>query len=636
VSKKILISTIAITGLGLTILAVFAQQLGVDRSSGWGSGRMIVAGVGFFLILFAALIFTWPYWQQLVEKIGIIFSRLWYAICEIPFVLWSTEALRTHSNSWKAAWARWLPVRYYRTNIRPWLKNLSTRIWSTPLIRYYTESQDRKAASAAVIIGALVILIYVWFVSVGFWVNWPRTTSYYQQLGDAFGHGQVSLLVKPDPALLRLADPYTYANRQNIPYPWDVVFYQGNFYLYWGPAPALAILVARLFSSNEIGDQNLVFLFVTGIFLVSTLFILRLRIKFFHSLHWAYVVPGILLAGLANPMPWLLNRPAVYEAAIASGQFFLLAGLFFGYLAFEQVKPGFWKLFLSGACLISAVASRASLVFAVVFLVLMISGYILVTQSKWSFKAYRLTSLLLPFLTGLVALGWYNKIRFGDWLEFGFKYQLTGMNTHINTFSLSNLPINLHNYFLNPYRLLSTFPYIKPILGGHFIFFPITSPSNYYSEQVTGLLITTPFIALAGITIFYLLWFAWNALTGILKGTRFIDEKYGNSFFRWTAVGLTGAVFLAFIPILVYIAGMMRFLADAIPLIILVSVFGLFMGRQYLEGKPPQLFWFNIMVIILTLYSVVVSLLLAVTGAEARFEHLNPVLFDAMTRWFTP
>ncbi len=47
-------------------------------------------------------------------------------------------------------------------------------------------------------------------------------------------------------------------------------------------------------------------------------------------------------------------------------------------------------------------------------------------------------------------------------------------------------------------------------------------------------------------------------------------------------------------------------------------------------------FWFIMLVVVLTVYSVTVSLLLAVTGAEARFEHLNPDLFDKLTRWFTP
>jgi len=102
------------------------------------------------------------------------------------------------------------------------------------------------------------------------------------------------------------------------------------------------------------------------------------------------------------------------------------------------------------------------------------------------------------------------------------------------------------------------------------------------------------------------------------------------------ALTLIGSAFLAFVPILIFIAGNMRYLADVVPLLVLLSTFGLFMGRRYLDGKSASVIGFNLLVVVLTVYSITVSLLLAVTGAEARFEHLNPVLFDKLTRWFTP
>jgi hypothetical protein len=173
-------------------------------------------------------------------------------------------------------------------------------------------------------------------------------------------------------------------------------------------------------------------------------------------------------------------------------------------------------------------------------------------------------------------------------------------------------------------------------LGGHFIFFPISSPSNYYSEFTTGILLTTPFVLFALIPAVNLIWYTGKTVTGANKKIRYRDGWSGDSLFRWTALSLAGGAFLAFAPILVYIAGMMRFLGDVIPLLILLSTFGLFMSRQYLEGKSTSIFWFNFLVVVLTVYSITISLLLAVTGAEARFEHLNPILFDKLTRWFTP
>ena len=622
--RKSLIVLISFTGLGLFALAVFAQQLGIDRGSDWGIGRRIIAVTGLLLILLTIFLVTWPFWQRLVDTARRGMDQIWTTLCEIPLVQRFTLALQAVYNTFKRVWNR------------SWVHKILARIASSPFVHYCTETEDRKAASVTVLIGTLVFLLYVWFVSVGYWTLWPKTTSYYQQLSDAFRAGQVSLLIEPDPALSTLADPYTMANREGISYPWDVVFFQGKFYLYWGPAPALTVTLMRILVSEEIGDQVLVFFFASGVFIVSCLFMLRLRAGLFRLVRWPYMIPGILLAGLANPFPWLLNRPAVYEAAIAAGQFFLITGLFFGFLAIGKNPVRFWMLILSGSCLGLAVASRASLSYAVVFLAVMIAGYILLKRMPRQISFLQLGLFLLPLLITLAVLAWYNQIRFGDWVEFGFKYQLTGMNTHINTFSLANLPINLHNYFINPYRLLSTFPYVKPRLGGHFVFFPISSPSNYYAEHTTGIILAVPFVVFGLIPIAHLIWYAFESLAARARGVNFKDSHIRGVLFRWTAFALAGGAFFAFVPILIYIAGMMRFLGDVMPLLILLSVFGLLMGRQHLDEKPATLFWFDALVLVLTLYSVTVSLLLAVTGAEARFENLNPILFDKMTRWFTP
>lgn len=611
-------------GLFLLTLSVFANQLGVGRSADWGPGRKIVAALGVVLISIVFLIFTWPFWRRLVEGAGKSLSRLKEIILEIPIVHQIVVKINTRLEIFQITWNR------------SRIKSFLDRIKLSPLIRFFTVSEDRRAASMAVLVGALVFFLYVWFASVGYWIHWPKTTSYYQQLSDAFSTGQPNLLVDPDPALLKLSDPYTMANREGISYPWDVVLFQGKFFLYWGPVPALVIWMIRAFTASEVGDAQLVFIFVFGVFIVLSLFILHIRRKFFPTIGWVYVIPGILLAGFANPMPWLLNRPAVYEAAIASGQFFLITGFFLGYLALGYGKHRIWMLILSGVFLASAVASRATLIFAAIFLVLMVSGYLLLEHRRWSDKLPQLSALMFPFAIGLIAVGWYNNIRFGNWFEFGFKYQLTGMNTHLFTFSSANLFINFHNYFLNPYRLLPTFPYLKPMLGGHFIFFLIGSPSNYYSEDITGMIFTIPFIVFAIVPVAYLIWYGWHYLVGSISGVSFADDRIGNFSIRWMTITLSGATFLAFTPILLYIAGMMRFQADVVPLLILLSVFGLFMGRYYLEGKRVEVFWFNVFVIFLTLYSVIVSLLLAVTGADARFEHLNPILFDKLTRFFTP
>src|ERR1041385_94988 len=62
----------------------------------------------------------------------------------------------------------------------------------------------------------------------------------YNVLADSFLSGQTSLVVPPDPRLLRLPDPYD--PRQNGYFRIrDFSLYNGNYYLAFGPTPALLV-----------------------------------------------------------------------------------------------------------------------------------------------------------------------------------------------------------------------------------------------------------------------------------------------------------------------------------------------------------------------------------------------------------
>jgi hypothetical protein len=631
--KKVLTGSIGAIGLGLTILAFFAQQLGIGHSSHWGSGRIIIAGMGIFLIVVALLIVSWHFLLRVLAKSKKQCNQLLHAFLKLHAVDRLLQMFRARLNSWKSAWDHWLPVRWFEAHARPPLDRVLSRIRNSRLVRFFSDSQDHAAGLAAGILGIGIVLLYVWFVSVGRWNDWPKTTSYYQALADGFWHGQVSLLTKPDPALLALDNPYDLINRQHVTYVWDAVLYNGKFYLYWGPIPALIVAAARLFYHSEIDDQILVFAFVLGTFLFSGLLILRLRRRLFPRLKWPYVIPGILMAGLANPMTWLLNRPTVYEAAISGGQFFLMAGFYLVFIALERPRPSSRKLLAASVCLAMAVATRASLALAAVFIILAATWWIIRHYGFVRRSVLMLAALGVPFTGGIAGMGWYNNIRFGSWLEFGIRYMLTGMDLHSNTFSLSNLLINLHNYLLNPYRILSSFPFFKPNYGGHFIFFPIHAPTNYYSEQVSGLIPTEPYILLAVLPVLFLLGLAWNVVRRT-NGQKKIIVQNGDGYFQWTAITLSGAFLLAFAPILLFIAGTMRYLGDVVPLLVLLSTVGFWLGAQFLEYKPALHGWFVVLVVVLMLFSVGVSVLLAVTGYEARFEHLNPVLFEQISKFF--
>ena len=67
----------------------------------------------------------------------------------------------------------------------------------------------------------------------------------------------------------------------------------------------------------------------------------------------------------------------------------------------------------------------------------------------------------LPVL-GLLA---YNHARFGEWLEFGLRYQLTSViESESRHFSLTYVPFNFHVYFLSLLRWSPAFPFVGGIV----------------------------------------------------------------------------------------------------------------------------------------------------------------------------
>jgi hypothetical protein len=222
---------------------------------------------------------------------------------------------------------------------------------------------------------------------------------------------------------------------------------------------------------------------------------------------------------------------------------------------------------------------------------------------------------------GALGIGWYNWARFGSPLDFGHRYQITGMDlNHIydQVFSLANVLPNLHNYLLNPFTRLEVFPFIKPDWGGKGMLLMLPTPPNYYSEQITGLLPSVPFVL-----------FALLPLVWLVRGSPGIRPHL-----RRVIISLAGAFFLAFIFNLGYLVVTMRYLADFLPCLLLLAGVGFMQAHHSLVRSP---FWQGIIALLgiyLALSTLRVGFLLAVTGYQARFENLNPALFDQLTRFF--
>ncbi len=469
---------------------------------------------------------------------------------------------------------------------------------------------DGRLYASIAVLDVVIILIYLWFGSDGLWKTLPNETNYYDLQASAFIQGQLELDVEPDPALLAFTDESLYepSNREGIPSLWDATLYNGKYYLYWGPAPALMLALVKPFYAPDLGDKFLTLLFLSGTLIFLTLTILGLwQSHFSHIPRWA-VFAAVAFAGLVNPMPYVMVEGRIYEAAIVAAQFFLIGGFFFLMLAFDHTTLP--RLVLAGLFFVFAVGSRTTLIPTV--------GVISLVVLIWAFQTQRqraiqfILAFALPLAIGAVGYGWYNFARFGSVTEFGFRYQLTSYNLYQlmdQTFSVAYLPPNLYKTLFNPLETRTAFPHFFPTRWAGPAWLTDYHPKMYmtFTENITGIFIGSPFLLLA-----------------LLADIRSKQDH------KWTLLALAGGFAAAFLTLQAFFFVAMRYMLDAIPTLALLAVIGFWHGFDLFKQKRIYI----AATAFLWLYTIAISLLISFSGNLELFKIHNPELVQQMTWTF--
>lgn len=562
------------SGLIISGIAVFAAALGLDKNpGGWGRVRVFMFIVGLFLMLCAGIYYR--YADQ--------FSPI---------------------------------VRHSLGRFTSWME--ANRI-SASLLRFF------RRYGFTFPVAVFVILVYIWFVSSGTWTNWVSPTRYYADLVRGFQRGKLFIPDEPDPRLAELLNPYDPSERAGTDAPIDITYYKGRYYLYWGPVPALILLAIRPIVYGRVGDLQLVFGFVCGIFLAQFFIIIFIWDRFFCRHPKWMLALSIVLAGVAGPVLFMLNNfrgARIYEASISGGQFFLMGGLLFIFIALGRKLPSNWDLFLAGIFFALAIGSRLSLFIPIGVITAISAFWILKSNINLSQKASNLFVLGFPLFFCFVCLGWYNWARFGSITESGLYYQLAGGYIQKNYPDLIK-PIyivqNLYNYLLSPFRIETQFPFAHVEYGNSkAIFSSYRLPSLYNSQQITGLFYIAPFVVFSVIPPLALLFPCFKKAT-----VTSIENDSDTYTYKWIILVLSASFLSAFGFLTLFFWAAMRYIEDFMPSLVILSVIGFWQGYQIFTDKPALKKYFISFGLALAIISIVMSSLIAISINDLRFAFIK-------------
>ncbi len=462
----------------------------------------------------------------------------------------------------------------------------------------------------AAVAAAGVIWFFHWTVLTSGGFNRPGDEDYYNFLVQGWRQGHLHMSKEPSAEMNALSDPYDPAQNGKARLA-DASYYKGHYYLYFGAAPAaLLMLPYDLATGREMGTTTAIYVYCVTGFLASCALWLALRRRYFRS-SAAWVGPlGVLMLGLGTHVLALERRPLVWELPISMGYACSMLAIACIYAGLHSKRP-VPALGAAGLFLGLAVAARPTCIFgAVIFLPPL---WCMARQPGKRGLALRCgLAAALGFGTCLAAILAHNFARFGNPLEFGQDYQLSGVyESRMHHFSASYVPHNLYLYFYHPGDWSRRFPFVStaPVAGG---------PPGYlggWSEAICGLAVTFPFI--------------WIALALPLTWREAAPD--------WRLRAVVGSVtgfFLAMcLVILAYFVATERYMADFAPSLGLLSLFG-WLGLEQWARRASWNRWVAPALASICVATAAAGILVSFDYHGGMLRALSPGAWEALRQFF--
>jgi hypothetical protein len=256
--------------------------------------------------------------------------------------------------------------------------------------------------------------------------------AYFNYLADALLHGQLNLRFTPPNQL-------------------DLSLFNGKYFLYWSPMPA--ILMMPFIAIFGIGFSDILFTIVIAGVNVGLIAVLLRQACKHNILELSKAQRGLLVAFFAYGTVHVTLAP--FGRVWFTGQ---LVGFLFTILAYLAAISlnGFRAWFFTGLALAAALLTRNQLILVGVWpaVYLLMKNY---NQHHLRRLANMAAISAAPIILAVAALGVYNYLRFGSFLDNGLAYHQMSISfqadySRYGVFNLYYVPINFfYQYIAYPF-----------------------------------------------------------------------------------------------------------------------------------------------------------------------------------------
>ncbi len=272
---------------------------------------------------------------------------------------------------------------------------------------------------------------------------------YYAELARSFVHGKLYLLGPYHKDLNNYSNPYGHQAYVDKVIIQDAALFEGKYYIYNGPLPALVYIVGRAllgFYPSDFTVALFLSLCFLSIYSIFSIFVIKSREFLGNTKRQKILSLGILLNifyfnPISLPYTFLfMNMHGISRSLGLSLIFFPL--IFLMYFKSEKSISNLKAFNLSLISSLSILCKFHFLIYVLIFNFLIL----LTLKNINSFKnltrflkdigrrerLISVISIYSPLLLVLLISSVYNYLRFGSFFDFGFRYQTNGLDLYNN------------------------------------------------------------------------------------------------------------------------------------------------------------------------------------------------------------